>query len=206
MLCKELIEINERESFRKLDEHRTNSIVHYPNIVEAFHNNSSVIAIYRTIKVVPYFDKPNEGYFQINILNGKNDVLMTFLNYVYLKTKAVDLRALVIKPGIEVLNVSIDIRIIETDGNLYSLCIDAINAVINTLQLKKLFVPKILTYSLLDNKIISDPDAKEIEFSTWFYSIVMKSSREIIWSEKIGGELKINDIKFLIDKALIDYK
>lgn len=205
MLCTKLLEMDQRESFRGLYEHRKIIINKYPNLIEAISDRSSVIFSYYDYPTIPYADKPSEGIFQFNLSHRKNDMLLNFLQGLYIKSGCIDQSSMVVKMGIEVLAVCIDIRIIQTDGNLFALCVAGINAVIADIGIKILFLPKIFTYALVAGRFISDPDANELLAAEWTYTIVMKSSREMILFEKLGDLCDVSDVMAVVDRAYNDY-
>lgn len=202
MLAQELIQINQRISGRELNEHREINIQEFPNFVQVSSNRSTVILTYTNTISVPYPDNPNEGIFHIGISGKKNDLLLNFLNAAYIKSKCVVLD--VIKFNLEVQNINIDIKVIETDGNLFGLCVAGINAIISSLKLKAYFLPKLFSYCAIDSLIISDPDADELECADWVMNILMRSTREILFTEKIGAPCGSNEIMSVMDLAFED--
>ncbi|KAI5168790.1 hypothetical protein PAEPH01_0423 [Pancytospora epiphaga] len=202
MLASELLEIGERPSFRALEEHRDVSLNLWPNIIEIESSGSAVIITYELGFSIPHIDKPGEGVLHIGLVGKKNDILLSFLNGIYINSKCVALE--VCEYGRKVQSLSIDIKVVSTDGNLFQLCVKGINEVIKSLKLKSYFTPTILTYAGYKNRVVSDPDASELDVCDWTGYIVMKSVREILFTNVEGRPCCNNAVNIIIDKAFED--
>lgn len=185
-----------------MGQHREIACTSLPGLMLVASDRSAVAMTYTAGTAVPFPDKPGEGIFQISSLSKKNDVLVNFLHNVYVKSKCVALD--VVKFSQEVAMVSIDIKAIECDGDLFRLCVAGVNAIIAHLGLKTLFVPRCLCYGSIQGIVVSDPDACELEAADWTMHVVMKSTREILLTEKKGVACSKEDIMQVLDRAFAD--
>lgn len=207
MLLTDLLEKEKRMSLRNFKEDREIFFEYFNNLLIVKTKDSYLQIGYSKNITKPYLDRPSEGFIQINLEKGrKNDILLNFLHGIYTKSKCVALDDLLIKYNQQAYSICIDIYPIQVNGNLFKLCIEGINEIFKILNLKMYFIPKFYNYCFYKNKIISDPDEKELEVSNWKISIVMKSSREALFIEKQGEgifeEDFINVLDFVFNKNL----
>ncbi|KAI4291131.1 hypothetical protein PAPHI01_0405 [Pancytospora philotis] len=199
MFARELAQMNERISARRPDELRAIAVEHFPGLVYVRSAKAAIAVTYSSGTTAPYPDRPGEGIFQIALAGKKNDLLVGFLQSVYIKSKCVTLDVLKYACAVEA--VSIEIKVMEVDGNLYSMCIAGINAVIAALSLKRLFLPSVFSFCSIDGRLLCDPDALELEASDWKSYVVMKSTREALLVELEGSSCPPQDVADIIDRA-----
>ena len=199
MLVDELIGMGERISSRTLLQHRDISINYFPNLVAVSSGNSTVLLTYNKSIGKPYKDKPADGIFNINLLGKKNDSLINFIYNSYKRSKCIVLDIIKYNQVVEIL--TINIRVIESDGDLYRLCLAGINGIIKQLGIKHTFIPIYYRYASIGEHIIADPEYKELAIADWTIHIAMKSTREILVMEKTGKQAKIEEIMSVVDEA-----
>lgn len=202
MLTTELLKIGERESGRAMNQHREIQIEHFPNMVIARSSGSAIVLTYSLCIATPLPDKPGDGIFHIGITGRKNDVLLNFLQSVFVNSKCLSLA--MYRYNFEVQALTIDIKLVEADGNLYALCVSGINAIISKLDLKAFFTPVVFSYCAIGDRVVSDPDEREQQVSVWKGHVVMKSVREILLSEVNGNPCSCEAVVGVIDKAYED--
>lgn len=165
--------------------------------------DSCVYISFAKTKTVPFPDKPAEGIFQISLEKGKkNDILHNLIHNVYVKSKCICLGDLCLKPSREVHSINIGLYPIQTDGDLYRLCIEGINTALKLLDVKTYFQPQLFQYANVGKSVMADPDDGEITASNWGVIVVMKSTREMLLVEGVGGENTVEEILECVDLAM----
>lgn len=204
MLVADLMKGGKRLSFREPGQHREVEVEHFPSFVKVESDGTAAVLTYSMCTAQPFPDKPGEGIFQVGISGKKNDMLLNILHSIYIRSKCVSLD--VVRYALEVQAVSIDIKVIEADGNLLAACVAGINAVISHLQLKTYFVPRVFSYASVCGQIVADPDAAELAASDWRMYVVMRSTRELLLTEKEGCFCSKEDILDVAERAFADAK
>ncbi len=203
MLVKKLSLKNLRISKRELNEQRRIQFKSFDNMLVVQTKDSCVYLSYSKTKVKPYWDKPSEGMFQVIYQKGKkNDSLVNFLHNVYIRSKCVSTKDLCIRTGQEVYFVNIEILPIQTNGDLFRLCIEGINEIIRLLELKVYFSPKVIQFACIENTVVVDPEDKENIASRWGITVAMKSTREFLYVEKTGKGVGATEVLDAVDKAM----
>lgn len=204
MLCVDLLRENRRVSGRRFTEHRAIETKHWPNLLEVSSPGSLVIVSYNLYGQRPYGDRPEEGIVRLAVRNRNQDILQNFLQQIFMKSSCIDRESMVLASAGMVTALDIDIHIIETNGNTHALCVLGIVAVLNTLKIKTLFQPRLFSYASVDGNILSDPDEAECLAAEWNSIVVMKSTREILFSEKTGGACLVPMMLETMDRAYRD--
>lgn len=154
-------------------------------------------------KTEPFPDKPAEGILQLSLEKGKkNDPLLNLLHNVYIKSKCVSMADLCLRPSREVYLLNIEIHPIQADGDLYRLCVAGINEILRVLDVKTYFQPRVFQCACVGGTVMDDPGEEEVAASSWSTVVVMKSTREILLVDKVGGECSIEDILKSVDRAM----
>ena len=204
MLASELIKIEKRISNRLIDQERDISFAHYENYLVVRCEKSCICMYYSKNITKPYLDRPSEGCFQLTLDRArKNDSLMNFLHRIYISSKCIAMEDLCIKFNQEVYSINIDIYPIQTDGNLFKMCVEGINQVLKILEIKTYFNPICHTFASLEDTIVTDPTEMELSQSSWSAIAVMRSSRELIFLEKKGCETLPDKIFSIFDKIFL---
>ncbi len=206
MLVKDLAEKDLRMDKREFKETRQISYDLRDNMltVRSGSKTSDSLVIFSFVKTesIPFQDKPSEGIFQINLEKGKkNDILLNFLQNTYIKSKCIAMSDLCIKFNQSVYCVTIEIFPIQTNGDLFRLCVSGINKIIQLLEIKKFFLPEIYQFSGVCKKILNDPTENEIAASDWQMNVVMKSTREFLSIDKSGEGIPNNIFTSILDES-----
>lgn len=207
MLIKDLATKDLRLDGRKFDETRDIHLETFNNMLVLKSGNrtsdSYVIFSYKKSITKPFPDKPSEGIFQINLEKGKkNDILLNFLHNAYTKSKCISMSDLCIQFNKSVYCVSIEIFPIQVNGDLFRLCVEGINKILEILELKTYFKPKIIQYAGIGQKIFIDSTENEILSCDWQLNVVMKSTREFLMIEKVGTGIPMDCFSAIITEAM----
>lgn len=207
MLVRDLALKSLRMSNRMPDEHREIQIEYFNNIVVVRSGNglsdSCIYIAYSKTISQPYPDKPSEGIFQISFERGrKNDLLINFLNNVYIKSRCISKTDLCLKFNQECYSVNIEIFPIQTNGDLFRLSVAGINKIIELLDVKTYFLPRVFQFASVSGTVFSDPDDSEYKASEWRMTVAMRSTREFLFIEKTGCGTFAEDIFKIIDKTM----
>ncbi|ADM11639.1 RNase PH-like exoribonuclease [Encephalitozoon intestinalis ATCC 50506] len=207
MLVKNLIKAEERFDGRKIKETRKLEVEKISNSCLISMGKSRLLAVSQKGISRPYVDKSHEGIVNFSISMGgkRHERLVNFLHKVYIKQKSIDLESLCIKLNEEVVLIHIDLRILSCDGSIYSLIVQGVNSVLETLGVKMNYMPQCFSYCSIDNVVITDPSENEQIEEDWNCVVVMKSPKEIVFLEKIGRECSIEQVFETIDRSVKDF-
>ncbi|ELA41337.1 uncharacterized protein VICG_01577 [Vittaforma corneae ATCC 50505] len=208
MLVKELASKKLRMSGRACEESRDTHLKTFPNVLVVRSGtspqDSCIYLAFSKAKARPYPDKPSEGAFQIGLEKGrKNDALLNFLHSVYVRSKCISTTDLCLRFNQEAYSISIEVSPIQTNGDLFRLCVEGINEIIRVLEVKTYFLPKAVQFGCVEGALMQDPDEAETLASEWTMTVVMKSARELLLVEKSGEGVGVGDILRAIDCAML---
>lgn len=207
MLVRNLLKAGQRFDGRKIEETRALGIEQLKNSSLLKMGKSQLLVVFQKAMTKPYPDKPQEGVVNFNVSFGirKYDKIANLLHRVYIKQKCIDLEKLCVRFGEEVVLIHVDLRFLSCDEGIYALAIAGVNSVLEALDVSLNFTPRCFFYCSVDRVIISDPTEYEMEENEWSCFVVVRSRREIILLEKIGGECSIEDSLEVVERSLRNY-
>ncbi|EQB60474.1 exosome complex exonuclease rrp45 [Vairimorpha apis BRL 01] len=149
----------------------------------------------------PLIDRPNEGIITFNCIinNKRSDKLTNIIYKIFLNQKSIDLESLCLEFGKRVINLYVELKFLNLDGNMYEPAIDLVNYMLNDLQIEINFFPRCFYFVIFNDIIIRDPTEKEDQIKELYYLFVLKSKNEFIFIEKIGIENEIDDLYQIMD-------
>ncbi|AFN83125.1 RNase PH-like exoribonuclease [Encephalitozoon romaleae SJ-2008] len=203
MIAKNLAEVKERFDNRDIEEARGFEVERISNSCLVSMGTSRLLTVFQKTVSKPYIDRPHEGIisFSVSIGGKRHEKLLNFLHKVYTKQKSIDLESLCVKLNEEVTFIHIDLRILSSDGNIYSLAVKGVNSVLEVLGVKMNYMPQCFFYCSIGNVIVTDPSEDEQKEEDWSCIVVMKSFREIIFLEKVGKECGIEQVLEAVDRS-----
>jgi len=202
MLVNDLVKSGKRLTRTSFELEREVTFQEHENYLAVKSESSCVYMAYSKTIAKPYPEKPSEGCFQILLdKTKKNDILMNFLHRLYVQSKCIATEELCIKFSQEVYCINIDIYPVQTDGNLFKLCVEGINRILKILEIKTFFIPKYQYFCSIENCTLADPTEMEIAAANWTVTMVMRSTRELVYFEKAGTEVAQEELALVLNRV-----
>jgi exosome complex component RRP45 len=203
MIVRALLKTRERFDYRPLDSCR---LFEYEELENGYYvrmGMSHMLATYQLCRTRPFPDKPQEGIVTISVYgtNRKCDVVSNLLRRIYIKNRCIDLESLCIKFNEEVYSLTIDLKILSSDGGLCAIAVGSINLILRKMEIATNFHPRCFLYSSVEGVLVRDPTEAELDESDWTCIVVMRSYREFLYVEKLGRDCSGEELFDVIDRA-----
>lgn len=207
MIVKNLARAGERFDNRGIEEARRPVVERVSNSCLVTVGRSRLLAVFQRGVVKPYVDKPHEGIvgFSMSASSRRHEKVLNFLHKVYVKQKSIDVESLCVKPNEEVVLIHIDLRVLCCDGNIHALAVHGVNSALEALGVKMNYTPQCFFYCSIGGTIVSDPTEDEQASGEWGCVAVMKSSRELVFLEKMGEECSMEALVVVADRSSRDF-
>ncbi|WUR03555.1 exosome complex component (RRP45) [Vairimorpha necatrix] len=196
MVVKDLLKSYTRLDDRDLLQRRDFKIEKLENFFLITYGDTQIMGMYHLSVGTPYIDKPNEGIVSFNCVAAykRTDKLNSFLKKIFINQRCIDLEALCIKYATEVKLINIELRILNSDGEVYEPSVLIVNHILNHLKIPVNFLPVCFYFIAIDGVVVRDPTELEENEKDWSYLVVHKSKNEFIYVVKIGKENTLDDI------------
>lgn len=201
MLIRDLLKEQTRIDARDFLETRQTSIIKLNNFFLLTKGDTQVHGSFIKQETKPLIDRPSEGIITFNCIvnNKRSDKLTNCLYKTYLNQKSIDLESLCLEFSKRVINLYIELRFLNLDGNMFEPAVELVNHILNDLMIEVNFLPRCFYFIIVDDIIIRDPTEKEEQIKELYYLFILKSKNEYVFIEKIGNENELDDLYQIMD-------